>query len=152
MTVKIADGVEWEPPAGMTPTNRNMWAAFYRAAFTNYKVTPQQYRAMYLAQSGRCFICRVAKGRHPDDPKARGGRRLGVDHNHTTRQVRGLLCTGGDKTCNRIIGWLTGEALRRAAAYVDHPPAPRVVQALQRGWGDAQILGMVVPDAEDHPS
>jgi hypothetical protein len=46
-----------------------------------------------------------------------------VDHNHLTGAVRGLLCTGGDKTCNRIIGWLDSAALRRAAEYMVFPPA-----------------------------
>lgn len=113
----------WTPPDGMHPGDVAAWRAFYAKALSLYRITPAQYRLMYVAQRGRCAICRVAKGIHPDDPKARGTRRLGIDHNHVTGAVRGLLCTGGDKTCNRIIGWLDRPALLRAADYLAAPPA-----------------------------
>jgi hypothetical protein len=112
------------------------WRVFYAKAWHTYGKTPQEYRDLYVAQYGCCYVCRVAKGKHPDDPKGRGGRRLGWDHNHTTGVVRGLLCTGGDRTCNRIIGWLNTAALRRAVEYVENPPAPRVVEAVARGERD----------------
>lgn len=101
----------------MKPAVVASWRAFYRNALATYGIEPRDYRLLYLAQRGRCWICRKAKGVHPDDPAGRGGRRLGVDHDHLTEAVRGLLCTGGDKTCNRIIGWLGPEALQRAADY-----------------------------------
>ncbi len=111
----------WTPPAGMRPAVVAAWRAFYRRCLSGeagYTITPEQYRRLYVAQKGRCWICRTAKGIHPDDPKGGGSRRLGVDHDHATGEVRGLLCTGGDKTCNRIIGWLDGDALDRASAYL----------------------------------
>lgn len=114
----------WTPPDGMARKDVAEWRAFYRAAMVKYNVTPAHYRALYIAQKGRCWVCRTATGKHPDDPQARGGRRLGIDHNHVTGQVRGLLCTGGDKTCNRIIGWLNAAALRRAADYLDGTLTP----------------------------
>ena len=109
----------WTPPVGMAPLKVKAWRAFYSRIQDVYQVTPAEYRLLYLAQKGRCWICREARGIHPDDPKARGSRRLGVDHDHVTGRVRGLLCTGGDKTCNRIIGWLGPAALRRAADYLE---------------------------------
>lgn len=140
-------GRPWHPPADMSPLVRRDWATFYRAAYKAYGINPAQYRAIYLAQSGRCFICRTATGKHPDDPKGHGGRRLGVDHNHALgdrlQAVRGLLCTGGDKTCNRIIGWLTVPALERARLYLASPPAPLVLSALAGGAQDTDLLGMV---------
>jgi hypothetical protein len=84
----------------------------------------------------------VAKGKHPDDPKGRGGRRLGWDHNHTTDVVRGLLCTGGDRTCNRIIGWLNTAALKRAVEYMEDPPAPRVAKAIDSTKGSEVMRGL----------
>ncbi len=93
------------------------WRAFYSKALDQYDLTPAEYRTLYVAQKGRCWICRKAKGIHPDDPRAGGSRRLAIDHDHATGRVRGLLCSGGDKTCNRIIGWLDGPALERAAQY-----------------------------------
>jgi hypothetical protein len=108
----------WTPPAGMAAAVVKDWRAFYARALDQYGITPDDYRVLYVAQKGRCWICRKAKGLHPDDPAGRGSRRLGIDHDHLTGAVRGLLCTGGDKTCNRIIGWLSGPALQRAADYV----------------------------------
>jgi hypothetical protein len=114
----------WTPPEGMRSHVVTEWRAFYRRALDNYDTTPEQYQWLYKIQKGRCWICRLAKGKHPDDPRGLGGRRLGIDHNHITGQVRGLLCTGGDKTCNRIIGWLSAPALRRAADYLDGTATP----------------------------
>jgi hypothetical protein len=108
----------WTPPVGMRALDVRSWRAFYSRALDVYSVTPDEYRLLYVAQKGRCWICRTAKGIHPDDPKARGSRRLAIDHDHVTGQVRGLLCSGGDKTCNRVIGWLSAPALYRAAEYV----------------------------------
>ena len=126
----MASTVElWTPPAGMKPQLVAEWRAFYRSIMIRYNMTPARYRQLYLLQKGRCAICRTATGKHPDDPNGRGGRRLGVDHNHVTGAVRGLLCTGGDKTCNRIIGWLNTPALRRAADYLDGTRTPNLILA-----------------------
>lgn len=108
----------WTPPEGMTSLSVKAWRAFYSRAMDVYGLTPAEYRLLYVAQKGRCWICRTARGIHPDDPKARGSRRLGIDHDHVTGAVRGLLCTGGDKTCNRIVGWLNAPQLQRAADYL----------------------------------
>jgi hypothetical protein len=118
-----------------------------------YMLTPDEYRLLYVAQKGRCWICRTAKGIHPDDPKAGGSRpprRLGVDHDHVTGAVRGLLCTGGDKTCNRIVGWLSAPQLRRAADYMTNragQPA-RVLVEMERQRADAERDGDGVTQAE----
>lgn len=120
--------VDWMPPPAMATEVVRAWRSFYSAAQREYGITAAQYRDLYIAQHGCCYICRKAKGKHPDDPKGRGGRRLGVDHNHVTGAVRGLLCTGGDKTCNRIIGWLGVQALRRAVLYMETEPAQTVLE------------------------
>jgi hypothetical protein len=72
---------------------------------------------LYEAQGGRCYICQRATGAR---------RRLAVDHNHATGEVRGLLC----KPCNRdVLGHLRDntEALQRAIDYLTNPPARRVL-------------------------
>jgi len=136
----------WTPPAGMSAINVKAWRAFYGRAMDLYEVTPAAYRRLYLAQKGRCWICRTAKGIHPDDPKAAGSRRLGVDHNHLNGRVRGLLCTGGDKTCNRVIGWLNAAQLRRAADYLDGVNTPALVLAYadrigrDEGWIESVLF------------
>lgn len=106
------------------------WRAFYAKALQSYGITEQDYRNLYRAQHGVCFICRVAKGKNPDDPKGRGGRRLGVDHSHllgsgNRAAVRGLLCTGSlsADTCNRLIARYSVAQLRRAVQYLETPPA-----------------------------
>jgi hypothetical protein len=140
----------WTPPAGMAAKDVTAWRGFYRAMLAGnagYTLTPAEYRLLYIGQKGRCWICRTAKGIHPDDPRAAGTRRLGVDHNHLTREVRGLLCTGGDKTCNRVIGWLGQQALARAAQYLADPPA-RVLAVAARVAEDLTALGSAPTQAD----
>lgn len=145
MAAIVSEGL-WQPPEGMRRDVANAWRSFYGRAMDTYGVTPKQYRRLYLAQKGRCWICLKAKGIHPDDPKGGGSRRLGIDHNHTTGAVRGLLCTGGDKTCNRIIGWLSAPALRRAARYLEGTnPASALAYADSVGLGDGWVEALLWP-------
>lgn len=77
-----------------------------------FGITPQEYERLLAVQDGRCAICE----RRPRK------RRLAVDHDHSTGEVRGLLCT----RCNhKLIGSASESAavLRRAARYLDAPPA-----------------------------
>ena len=57
-----------------------------------YNITMDQYNDLYIEQSGKCKIC----GIHVKDLK----RRLDVDHDHETGEIRGLLCWN----CNLGIG------------------------------------------------
>lgn len=59
---------------------------------SKYGITLDEYNAMFSAQGGCCLICRS-----PQKP----GKRLYIDHNHTTGQVRGLLC----QPCNSLVGF-----------------------------------------------
>ena len=74
----------------------------------NYGIDESVYRKMYAAQHGVCAICK--------QPESIEGRRLCVDHSHTTGDVRGLLCSN----CNRGIGLLkdSPELLRNAFHYL----------------------------------
>lgn len=98
---------------------------FFRDIEAKYDVTEAEYRAMYYAQGGVCLICRKAKGR---------ARRLGVDHDHVTGEVRALLCTGSlnANTCNRLIALYTRPMLLRAAGVLSDPPPARAVLAPMR--------------------
>lgn len=60
----------------------------------NYKLTITQYDKILAYQDGVCYICLC--------PEPVNGRRLSVDHDHTTGQIRGLCCS----RCNPIIGKL----------------------------------------------
>ncbi len=72
-----------------------------------YGITIEQYDALLTAQGGVCAICK--------NPPRGKMLRLSVDHNHTTKKVRGLLCI----TCNRTIGYLENpEWMRSAQSYL----------------------------------
>jgi hypothetical protein len=137
------DEFVYEAPAGMTPAVAAKWREFFRKAQSGtagYKATPAMYVILYKAQLGRCYICQVAKGINPEDPRGRGAQRLGWDHNHATSAVRGLLCTKGQWSCNRIIGRYRDNpgAFRRAARYLEQPPA-LVLARVQELAGDLSV-------------
>lgn len=98
---------------------------FFRDIEKKYGVTEAEYRAMYRAQGGRCYVCRKASGK---------ARRLGVDHNHMTGEVRGLVCTGSlsAMTCNRLIAIFTRAMLVRAVEMLSDPPPARAVLVAMR--------------------
>ena len=82
-----------------------------------FGLTAEEYRKLYEAQGGRCYICQRATGKR---------RKLAVDHDHDTGFVRGLLC----KTCNyRLLGYLRDdtEAFQRAIDYINNPPAFKII-------------------------
>jgi hypothetical protein len=71
-----------------------------------FNITIAQYDEMLKNQDGHCAIC----------GNGRGKRRLAVDHNHVTGEVRGLLCSN----CNVGIGSFkeNKETLKRAIGYL----------------------------------
>ncbi len=74
----------------------------------NYGISYDEYKTMYQNQKGCCDCC----GTHESKFK----RKLHVDHDHETGQVRGLLCT----RCNPGIGYFEDsiEKLEMAVAYL----------------------------------
>jgi hypothetical protein len=56
-----------------------------------YGISPEEYIEMHKQQDGKCAICE-------EKPTTKRG--LHLDHNHSTGQVRGLLCHG----CNVALG------------------------------------------------
>jgi len=80
-----------------------------------YGMDAGDYERLLVAQTAKCAIC---VGDRPY--------RLDVDHDHKTGYVRGLLC----KRCNREILKAArddADLLRKAAAYLDDPPAPKAI-------------------------
>lgn len=69
-----------------------------------YGLEPGEYERMLEEQENRCAICGVLSDV------------LCVDHDHTTDEVRGLLC----KPCNLVLGMVGDnvERLMRAAEYL----------------------------------
>lgn len=74
-----------------------------------YGMTVASYAAMHRTQNGKCKICR--------EPERVPGKRLSIDHNHSTGVVRGLLCN----RCNIGVGKFLDnpKLLRRAAGYLE---------------------------------
>jgi hypothetical protein len=133
----------WTPPENMKPNVAKAWKEFFRKAASGdagYRASPEMYCILYRAQLGRCFICQVARGINPEDPNGKGAQRLGWDHNHATGAVRGLLCTKGEWSCNRILGRYRDNpnAFRRAAHYLEQPPA-LILAYVQRVASDVSI-------------
>ena len=58
-----------------------------------FGITVEQYNSILASQNGGCAIC---------GESCSTGKRLAVDHNHETGEVRGLLCAA----CNRGLGML----------------------------------------------
>ena len=80
----------------------------YSTKFNRLKrtgVTDEQYQTQLLKQNGVCAIC------GNECSKA-----LAADHNHETKEFRGLLCNA----CNRGIGYLKDdvELLQKAINYL----------------------------------
>jgi|ERR1035437_99528 hypothetical protein len=73
---------------------------------SQYAITPEEYDRLFIKQFGRCAIC----------DSLPGVRRLGVDHDHNTGVVRGLLCN----RCNTGLGYFSDNplSLRNAARYL----------------------------------
>ena len=84
-----------------------------------YGLAEGDYARLYEAQGGVCGGC------GPESGRSGKTKRLAVDHNHETGEVRGLLCSD----CNRLIGRLHDNpaALQRLAAYLIDPPARKVL-------------------------
>jgi hypothetical protein len=109
---------------------RDSWTAFFGHIRRTYGMTEREYRVLYRAQGGRCYVCRKAAGR---------SKRLGVDHDHLTGEIRGLVCTGSltAMTCNRLIAIYSRAQLLRAAAMLSDPPPARAVLGLLRNGAGA---------------
>lgn len=67
--------------------NRGWW-------LKKYGITSEQYDLLLESQDGKCAIC--------GKPNIKKGKvvRMGIDHNHKTGKVRGLLCY----KCNQALG------------------------------------------------
>ncbi len=75
----------------------------------NFGITEEQYNVLLKQQNYRCAIC----DKHQDEFK----KRLAVDHNHFTKEIRGLLCS----YCNHnlVARHRDGSLLRKMADYVE---------------------------------
>jgi len=77
-----------------------------------YGIDLQTYEELLLSQGNKCKICGV--GSNPDSR----ANYLVIDHNHTTGDIRGLLCT----KCNALLGLAqdSEDILERAKQYLQN--------------------------------
>lgn len=89
---------------------RRAWTKRDNHLKRKYGISTQQFDALLAHQDGRCAVC---SSRHTKSSP------LHCDHDHTTGEVRGLLCG----PCNRSAGLLgeDPERIARLAAYVRKP-------------------------------
>jgi hypothetical protein len=89
----------------------------WRHVAKKYGLSRQSYQDIFIAQGGRCAICRT------DNP---GMRPFVVDHDHANGQVRGLLCA----SCNHVLGYAKDrpETLIAAANYLQFKSRPKSSQ------------------------
>jgi hypothetical protein len=83
-----------------------------------YGLEYDEYERLLAFQGGRCYACGQV-------PRVR---RLAVDHDHETGQVRGLLCANDEYGCNVQLRRILGDpaAAQRAADYAAKWPIDRM--------------------------
>jgi hypothetical protein len=81
-------------------------AAYWKRTgrFRVHGIGPDEFEAMYLAQGGKCAICKK------DIPYI--GKETHIDHDHKTNKIRGLLCA----KCNMGIGHFDDDTMILEAA------------------------------------
>ena len=82
------------------------------ALSSKYKIIEQRYFEILEKQIGLCAIC------GSDSPRRRGSKNFAIDHDHTTKKVRGLLC----HPCNVMLGLAKDniKILETAVKYLKH--------------------------------
>lgn len=85
-------------------------------AKNKYRLSEEEYNALYASQKGLCLICKQAE--NVKDRRTEKQKKLAIDHCHNTGKIRGLLCS----RCNLGIGCMKDdpERLRAAALYIEH--------------------------------
>jgi Autographiviridae endonuclease VII len=82
----------------------------------DYGISMELYTRMMVEQKGACAICGALNG--SERANNNGRKSLGVDHDHATGAVRGLLC----QMCNQGIGAMQDnpKLLRKAVEYLEN--------------------------------
>jgi len=86
-------------------TEKGRLAATEYRLKTKFGISIYEYNQILMEQEGRCAICKT------DKPTGKGT--WHVDHCHTTKKVRGLLCS----KCNHAIGLLGDDVSRLESAW-----------------------------------
>lgn len=84
--------------------NGNRWV---QRLWSRYQMRPDDYLGILEAQDGHCALCPAT---------SINGKPLFVDHDHSTGEVRGLLCA----RCNTTVGYFEKGPIHDAALYVQY--------------------------------
>jgi len=102
-----------------------------------HRLTKRAYDDLLAMQGGACAACGSLEPR-------RGKKRLCVDHDHATGNIRGILCF----SCNLAIGEVNDSPsrLRQLADYLEreHIPIERYVKRKRRTQAEIEAL-MAIP-------
>lgn len=81
-----------------------------------YGLTLEQYNGLLTSQDNKCFICKS-----DFDFNSMGAKHPCIDHNHTTGQVRSILC----RNCNTALGHAKESIsiLEAMIYYIKEPPS-----------------------------
>jgi hypothetical protein len=93
---------------------KNKASILFKSRIARYNLSPAAFTALWTMQEACCAICHA-----PFE-----GTAYRIDHDHTTGEVRGILCV----SCNTGIGLLKDSpmVLRHAARYLTRPPAEQL--------------------------
>lgn len=88
---------------------------FERRLRREFGILLEDYQRLFSNQKGVCAICKQPERR--TDPRTKACSRLAVDHDHTRKKIRGLLCY----RCNTAIGMFREDPLllRTAKHYLE---------------------------------
>ena len=83
-----------------------------------FDLSIEEWELVNAYQKGLCWFCKKSQ---------KSGKRLAVDHNHTSGESRGLLCS----QCNRLLGKIerlwTLQILAVVIEYLKDPPLSKII-------------------------
>lgn len=137
----LCDGPKERGERGRMCVACKPWAG-YAKSLRRFGLTPAEYVAILESQGGVCYLCAAPPN----------GTRLSIDHDHAMPEgraaVRGLLCN--DCNYSRLPKFdENAKMLRRAADYLDRPPARKVLARVHGGAATATPMQLSLPAASD---
>ena len=92
------------------------WSDFHREInlMSKFNISPEEYNIIFEEQYGLCAIC----GKKETATRLGKIKKLAIDHDHETGQIRGLLC----QRCNMAIGLFDEDTnkLKNAIKYLSY--------------------------------
>ncbi len=105
-----------------------------KSLLRDYGISLDEFVALWEFQGRKCAICQTDLDITTAAPDWQQGMRTEIDHNHAKGlpkrdAIRGLLCGGRWKGCNRRLGHIDDAIwLQAAADYISDPPAQQMTR------------------------